>query len=84
MADIIFLLQKECNLKIPVTEENWTEFPRTPVDIRRSMVVKDGLREARKPRFDPTKLLKVSISQYVSVVISYIFVTQFKVSKMFL
>ena len=59
-ADIIRLLQKECGLKIPASEEEWGEIPRTTIDIRRSMVVKDGLREARKSRFDMTKLLNVN------------------------
>lgn len=59
-ADIIWLLRKECGLKIPTTEEEWGEIPRTTIDIRRTMVVKDGLREARKSRFDTTKLLNVN------------------------
>ena len=62
LADIIRQLQKECGLKIPMSEEEWGDIPRTPIDIRRTMVVKDGLREARKARFDPTKLLKVHYS----------------------
>ena len=60
LPDIIKLLQMECGLKIPTSEEEWREIPRTPIDIRRTMVVKDGLREARKSRFNPTKFLKVA------------------------
>ena len=71
LADVIRLLQKECGLKIPTSEEEWGEIPRTPIDIRRTMVVKDGLREARKSRFDSTKLLNVS-TFYIHVCLAYV------------
>lgn len=64
VADIVLSLQRKCGLRMPVTDEDWIGIPRTPVDIRRSVVVKDAIREARKPRFDATKLLKVSVLNY--------------------
>ena len=66
LADIIRQLQKECGLKIPMSEE-WGDIPRTPIDIRRTMVVKDGLREAKKSRFDPTKLVHYSNMSIIQV-----------------
>lgn len=38
---------------------------RSNVDIRRSMVIKDALREAKKTRFDVNRLLNVSTSPEV-------------------
>ena len=61
VADIVLLLQRKCGL----TEQDWNGIPRTSVDIRRSMVVKDGIREAKKPRFDTTKLLMSIYRTYV-------------------
>lgn len=61
LKEVVSSLQRKCGLKIPKTssEEAWVLMPRTDVEIRRAMVLFDGLREARKPRFDVTKLLKV-------------------------
>lgn len=46
---------------IPTDDDNWAECKRTYIDVRRSMVLVDGLREAKKLRFDPTKLLSVRL-----------------------
>lgn len=54
-------LQLNCGLHLPHTDSDWLEVPRTEVDIRRSMVVQDSLREARKPRFNASNLLNVSV-----------------------
>ena len=55
-------------MKIPKTDEEWKgEIPRTFIDVRRSAVVKDALREAKKATFDTKKLLDVNnISLHVS------------------
>ena len=62
LKDIVSSLQRACGLRMPKTDEEWLQVPRTALDVRRSMVVVDGLREARKPRFDVTKLFNVRMS----------------------
>ena len=52
-------LQLENKLLIPSTDEDWDSVARCSIDIRQGFVVPDALREARKRRFDPTKLLSV-------------------------
>ena len=47
-------------MKLAVTDDDWATFPRACIDVRREAVLEDALREARKARFDPTKLLNVS------------------------
>lgn len=59
LQDIILVLQNNCGLKMPTTGAEWCDVPRTTFDVRRNFVLNDGLREARKSRFDPTKLLNV-------------------------
>ena len=59
LRDVIFALQRENGVVIPSTDEEWGQTVRTSIDIRRDFVVKDGLREARKARFDPANLLRV-------------------------
>ena len=59
LKDIILLLQKKHGVKIPKSDQEWADTPRTSICIRRSMVLQDGLKEASKARFDPMKLLKV-------------------------
>ena len=46
-------------LDFPKTEEEWVNVPKTSVDIRRGFVVLDILKQARKSRFDETKLLTI-------------------------
>ena len=43
------------------SDEDWDTFPRTHILVRREKVLTDALREVRKNRFDPTKLLKVCV-----------------------
>ena len=37
----------------------WLEAVRNEIDVRYSMVIEDALRGARKPYFNPKKLIKV-------------------------
>lgn len=66
LQDVIIQLQHKYGLCIPTTDEEWAMCSRMNVDIRRSDVLNDGIREAKKTRFDPTKLLKVC---YVNVTV---------------
>ena len=56
----MILLQEKIDLKVPTTMEEWLDVPRCEIDVRRSFVVEDAIREGRKQRFDPTKLIKVN------------------------
>ena len=60
VKDIIVSLQRKHGLKIPQRNEEWGDITRTSICIRRSLVLKDGLKEASKARFDPYNLLKVN------------------------
>ena len=57
-------MRKQWGVMIPVSEDELATSPRTSVDIRRDRVVEDAIREARKEKFDPTKLLSVSGRMY--------------------
>lgn len=59
MKDAITLLQKKCGIVIPKNDQEWEGVPRMSIDVRREYVLADGLREAKKSRFEPAKLLKV-------------------------
>ena len=45
---------------MPVCGSDYYDLPRTEIDVRRNVVASDGLRAAKK-KFDPAKLLKVSL-----------------------
>ena len=60
MAECAILLREKIDLKVPTTMEKWLDVPRCEIDVRRSFVVEDAVREGRKQRFDLTKLIKVS------------------------
>ena len=60
LKDIILFLQSQHGIKIPDSDQEWADAPRTSICIRRSMILQDGLKEANKARFDPGKLLKVN------------------------
>ena len=49
---------------MPASEEEWINSDRTEIDIRRTHVLADALKEGHKRRFDPNKLLKVSIQLF--------------------
>ena len=55
------LLQRKCGLRMPVCGSDYYDLPRTKIDVRRDAVVSDGLRAAIKKKFDPAKLMKVSL-----------------------
>ncbi len=54
------MLQKKIDFDIPETPDDWMDIHRQTIDIRRDFVVTDALREAKKRRFEHTKLLRVS------------------------
>ena len=62
LQEIILELRRDCGIMIPTTDEQWAMCPRTSIDIRRNCLIQDGLREAKKQRFDPAKLLNVIYS----------------------
>jgi len=49
---------------MPATDFEWHDLPRHCIDIRRSFVVNDALKEARKKRFNPSLLIKASLYMY--------------------
>ena len=51
------MIQTNCGFRLPKTEEERANVPKTSVDIGRGFVVVDILKQARKPRFDETKFL---------------------------
>ena len=59
VADCIASLRTQMNFTMPVTEEDWINAERTEIDVRRSHILADALKEGHKRRFDSTKLLKV-------------------------
>ena len=76
MKGFLDALRNRFGVVMAISDEDWDRLPRTHVTIRRDRVVKDALREARKPRFDPAKLLKVSSCTYQRVVTSELHVGQ--------
>ena len=50
---------------MPTNDEQWSDAPRTIIDVRRDFVLKDAIREAKKKKFDPSKLLRVCLCIYV-------------------
>ena len=61
LGECIILLRKKIDLKVPTTMEEWVDIPRCEMDIRRSFVVEDAVRE----QFDPNKLIKVFIDYHI-------------------
>ena len=58
--DCIAKLRAQINFTMPATDEDWIEADRAEIDVRRDYVLLDALKEGRKKRFSPEKLLKVS------------------------
>ena len=58
LAECLHKIQQLIGIRLPEEEGDWYDIPRMEVDIRRSHVLEDALREARK-KFDPCKVLKV-------------------------
>ena len=61
-------------LTIPTTTMEWMDAPRNEMDIRYSMVVEDAIRAAKKPYFDPKKLMKVYMHVSLNVILIFRFV----------
>ena len=59
MLDRVFKLRAQINFKMPASEEDWLNSDRTEINVRRSHILSDALKEGHKRRFEPTKLLKV-------------------------
>ena len=64
LKDAINLLQEKCGIVIPKNDQEWEGVSRMCIDVRREHVLADGLREAKKSRFEPAKLLKVWLLNY--------------------
>lgn len=58
--ELLSSLQERCGVRVPVSDDDWEVVPRAHILVRREGVLEDALKEARKTRFDPTKILKVS------------------------
>ena len=59
LSECIGILRKTNNFTMPSDDREWFDFDRQEIDIRRSHVLQDALKEGHKRRFDPTKLLNV-------------------------
>ncbi len=57
--ELLATLQKQNGVMIPILDEDWATFPRTHMIVKRETLLEDALREARKSRFDPTKVFNV-------------------------
>lgn len=73
LRDVVLMLQQKNGMKFPSTVDEWDMTPRCDIDVRRSHVVVDAVRAAKKKRFDSTKLLRVclmsdAVKYYVCVV----------------
>ena len=58
--DLVATLRSSCGMQLPSSDDEWVTFPRTSIIVRRKHVLEDALREAKKARFDPNKILNVS------------------------
>ena len=61
MIECIHTLKLKANLPTPQSDCEWLCIERTSIDVRRSHIIADTLRELRKPRFDIYKMLKVLV-----------------------
>ncbi len=61
LRDVVLMLQRKNGMKLPSTAEEWDMTPRCDLDVRRSHVVVDGVRAAKKTRFNCTNLLRVCL-----------------------
>ena len=49
---------------MPEHDEDWAVIIRTDVVIRRTNILRDAIKEAKKKRFDPTKFISVRIQNF--------------------
>ena len=54
-------LRQQSKLHIPTGDDDWSALPRTDIVIRGTHLVKDAVKEAKKNRFDSSKLICVSV-----------------------
>ncbi len=67
LSHIVLALRAKCGIHIPdVNSEDWEVASRTSIDVRRGFVVEDGIREAKKKRFNTSNLLRVSLRKLLS------------------
>ena len=50
-------LRKESGMVFPETNNDWSKQKHTNVMVRRECFLKDAMKETKKKRFDPTKLI---------------------------
>ena len=65
LQECIENLRQENGIVIPTTDHDWFEIDRADIMVRRSELVKDAVKEGRKKRFSPSKLINVSIKLLV-------------------
>ena len=64
-AALSAILQRHNSIKIVANDADWDTILRTHMLVRRGKVLEDALREVRKDRFNPTKLLNVSSCNFI-------------------
>ncbi len=65
---VVLMLQRKNGMKLPSTAEEWDMTPCCDLDVRRSHMVVDGVRAAKKTQFNCTNLLRVCL---ISVTVKY-------------
>ncbi|XP_065917601.1 uncharacterized protein [Dysidea avara] len=60
LQECIENLRQENGIVIPTTDHDWFEIDRADIMVRRSELVKDAVKEGRKKRFSPSKLINVT------------------------
>ena len=66
-GELLAILQRQNDIKVVASDEDWETIPRTHILVRRGKVLEDALREVRKDRFDPTKLINVRLCCFYRV-----------------
>ena len=59
LFECIEILRRKNNFIMPSDDSKWFDFDRQDIDVCRSHLLQDALKEGHKRRFDPTKLLNV-------------------------
>lgn len=59
LFECIEILRRKNNFIMPSDDSKWFDFDRQDIDVHRSHLLQDALKEGHKRRFDPTKLLNV-------------------------
>lgn len=63
MTDIIQKIREEYNISVPFTDEEYDGCRQNflYIDVRRNYFLQDAMRECIKAKFEPKKVIKVSI-----------------------